>query len=298
MLCYAIVLVSLPRLAGAELAKGKTMLLWPIHLNLLPFSSPSAPSLEPATLGDELTDIALAGFKDYVSEILPKELQIDEQLSKQYNSSDHSRVNVAFLRWQKRVFADLHNISVEELTSRGDWAPHLQAVRYDWPQLYQSAGFKKLKTRISELSRVYLKRSGYKQLPKQFRIFIWVEVFQTGDAMRPWVRTDGAYLTGRYFSSFEKGSLKLNFEDPRGINPPYGKTNSIAPYEGMMALFPAWVSQFITPNMRSQTAVSFNFLVYAADGNTLNWEEDLTAKIEVVKDLAIKLGSESVRPGK
>merc|ERR1712094_167930 len=90
------------------------------------------------------------------------------------------------------------------------------------PELYGSPEFAKLKLRIAELTRLYLKRTGYNRedLPKKFHEFVWVEVYDKGDALRPGARTDGAYLLGRYFASAKRGAVKLNFEDPRGATLP------------------------------------------------------------------------------
>jgi len=156
-------------------------------------------------------------------------------------------------------------------------------VDYTWPELYENAAFKRLRVRIAELSKLYLKRTGYEDLPSRFRIFIWAEVFRRGDALRPGVRTDGAYLTGRYFASATRGSLKLNFEDTRGINPPYGKTFSHAPFEGNLVLFPTWASHFITPNMRDDTVVCYSFLVYPPDGSGISWKDDRTTQVKVMR---------------
>ncbi|CAK0887325.1 unnamed protein product [Prorocentrum cordatum] len=204
-----------------------------------------------------------AGCQEYLKNVLPRELEIDPQMreeisptegtdprnpSQEFDRLDHgSRVNLAFLRWQKRVYADREGLDVESMSARGERAPRLPGINYTWPALYDSPDFKRLQTRIADLTRLYLKRTGYRSsdIPRRFHQFVWVEVYEKGDALRPGARTDGAYLLGRYFASAKRGALKLNFEDPRGINPPYGKTFSHQVYEGNVVLFPTWTSHFI-----------------------------------------------------
>ncbi|CAE8599020.1 unnamed protein product [Polarella glacialis] len=258
-------------------------LLWPLQVNSIPLSTPSVASLEPPEFGTELTKLGLAGFKAYLNSTLPLELEIDEQFAREFHESDHSRVNIAFLRWQKRVFAEKYNVPAEGLTSRMERIPRLEGIQYTWDELYNNAAFKQLRRRISALSRVYLKRSGHaaEELPKKFRIFTWVEVFRRGDSLRPWARTDGSYLMGRYFPTVVHKSMNLNFEDPRGINPPFGKTHSHEVFEGNLVLFPSWASHFITPNMVNKTAVCFAFLVYPPDGPTLDFEDDQTGSLVI-----------------
>jgi len=269
-------------------AQGKIALLNPLHFSSVPLSSPKdepgAVALEPPTFGRRLRNIGLRRFREYLHSVLPQELQIDEQMREEFNQLDHgSRVNLAFLRWQKRVYAEREGLDVEAMSARGERTPMLPGINYSWPELYDSAEFKKLKVRIGELTRLYLKRTGYKNedLPKKFNEFVWVEVFEKGDALRPAARTDGAYLLGRYFASAKKGAVKLNFEDTRGINPPYGKTYSHLVYEGNVVLFPTWSSHFITPNMFNYSVVSYCFLVYPEGGNTLHWSDDRTSSITV-----------------
>jgi len=279
---------------GAKV-QGKITYLWPIHFSSIALSGPGGdnPSLEPIGFGKELASIGMRGFKEYLTKTLPRELELDEELAARWAQSDHSRVNIAFQRWQKRVFADLYRVPAEGLTSFGDMAPRLEGINYSWPELYESAAFARLKSRIVELSRLYLKRSGYTDIPSKFRVFVWVEVYDKGDAMRPGSRVDGAYLAGRYFASVEKGSIKFNFEDPRGINPPFGKTYSHAPFEGNLVLHPVWNSYFMTPNMKSYPAISYAFLVYPAEGSKLNFQDDLTGDLKVSRSFSSAWRSKS-----
>lgn len=280
-LCLGPALAASGAGAAAAAAQGSMRLLWPIHFSSAPLSTPQGSALEPPELGQELTLIAKARYEAYLSETLPKELEADPDLAAEFGKADHSRVNLAFFRWQKRVFADAEEVPPEQLSARGELAPRLEGIDYTWPELHQSSAFQRLRMRITELSRLYMRRSGYDTIPPTFRIFVWAELYSYGDALRPVAFTDGAYVMGRYFASVRKGSLKFNFEDPRGINPPYGKTFSHAAYEGNIVLFPAWTSQLITPNMHNYTAVCFAFLVYPPSDDRLDWADDKTGKMEV-----------------
>lgn len=267
---------------GAPL-QAKITYLWPIHMATVPLTkqAPEGSSLEAPILGQELAKIGLDGFEKYLSSTLPKELELDKPFAQHFRSEDHSRVNNGFIRWQKRVFADRVGVPPTQLTSLGQSIPRLEGIDYGWPELYGSAAFKTLSDRILELSRLYLKRVGYTEIPEQFRLFIWAEVFKKGDALRPGTRTDGAYLAGKYFASGKAGCAKLNFEDSRGINPPFGKTFSHTVEGGNMVLFPVWSSYFVSPNMRDEPLVSYGFMLYPAEGNTLHFRDDLTASLAV-----------------
>lgn len=272
--------------------KGLVKLLWPIHFTSMPLSTPERSALESPDFGAQLSRIAVEAFEKYRASTLPRELEIDKTFAEEFANSDHSRVNLAFARWQRRAYGDRFGINVHGLTARGEYAPRLEGIDYKWPEFYDSPLYKTLVMRFEQVAKLYMKRTGTRDIPKRLRIFPWVEVFLKGDAQRPWARTDSAYLMGRYFAQQEKGGLKFNFEDPRGINPPYGKTFSHAAFQGNLILFPTWLSHFITPNMLNQTSVCFAFLVYPPGGEApLDWEDDATGSLVVERPMQIKNNS-------
>jgi len=273
-----------PQPGRRPVVEGQVKLLWPIHFSSMPLSTPSKSSLEAPEFGAEIARIGLEGFKKYVASTLPRELEIDKYFAEEFANSDHSRINLAFMRWQRRAFASRFRVNVNALSARGDVSPSLEGVDYTWPELYDSKFYKTLIMRFEQVAKLYMKRTGTKDIPKRLQIFPWVEVFEFGDSQRPWARTDSAYVMGRYFAKTQKGSLKFNFEDPRGINPPYGKTFSHGAFEGNLILFPTWLSHFITPNMLNTTAVCVAFLVYPPDMN-LDWEEDMTGSLVLERTL-------------
>lgn len=283
-----------------DMVEGRINLLWPIHFSSMPLSTPDKASLETPEFGAELSRIALDCFRRYRDTILPQELKIDKKYAAEFAESDHSRVNLAFLRWQKRVFCERTGVQADELSGRGESAPKLDGIDYSWRELYDNPIYKQLLTRFNQVARLYLKRTGYASgddsLPSKLRIFTWVEVFDKGDAQKPWARTDGAYAMGRYFSQAKQNGLKFNFEDPRGINPPFGKTFSHAAFQGNLIMFPTWLSHFITPNMDNSSQVCFGFLVYPPDGDALDWEEDKTGSVEVPSGVAIPLSGYKAFP--
>lgn len=275
--------------ADEESVTAKLRLLWPIHFTAVALSSSDRLSLEPSDFGHVLAKMGLDGFRRYVNETLPKELELDKRMALEFRDADHSRVNKAFRRWQKRVYADKTRIRVQQLSGNGEYAPRLKGINYNWDEFYAHPAFTRLHGRIDQLTRLYLKRTGGADIPKKFRIFSWVEVFDEGDAQRPMSFTDGAFVMGKYFVSLPRAeALKLNFEDPRGINPPYGKTFSYQAYQGSIVLFPTWVSHFITPNMHKETVVCISFIVYPPDGNSQDWEDDRTGSLEVSRSFQVE----------
>lgn len=273
----------------SDVVKAKLRLLWPIHFTSVALSSSDRTSLEPANFGQVLAKMSLDRFRKYVNETLPKELELDTQLALEFREADHSRVNKAFRRWQRRVFAIKTGTRVGQSSGNGEHAPRLKGIEYIWDEFYNHPASARFNGRIDQLTRLYLRRMGASDFPKKFRIFSWVEVFDEGDAQRPMSYTDGAFVMGRYFASLpSQGSIKLNFEDPRGINPPYGKTFSYEAYEGSIVFFPTWVSHFITPNMNKGTVVCICFIVYPPDGNSIDWEDDRTGSLEVPSSFEVK----------
>jgi len=276
-------------------AKGVVKLAWPIHISKSPMSSSEAASLESPAFGKELAELGLKGFEEYQKQVLPRELELDAPFAEEFRTSDHSRVNLAFLRWQKRVYGEQQKETwnggpVDHLAGRIELSPRLEEINYTWPELYKNATFRRLRSRINELAKMYLTRSGAEPdvLPKRFKIFAWVEIFKKGDSLRPWARTDGGFLMGRYWPQKKKNAMKFNFEDPRGINPPFGKTHHHEADEGYVSMFPTWASHFITPNLFKKPVVCFAFIVYPDDGNTMDFEDDVTASMVKTEPLQLQ----------
>lgn len=264
-----------PQAESKEEEEVQITYLWPILLTSIPLSGKEG--LLPASFGTELAQLGLARYSVYVNSTLPKELELDHAYAAEFERTDHSRVNLAFQRWQKLVFADAKQVPTHQLSSQNEPLAKLPGIGYTWPELYEHQSYGNLQKNIEKLGRRYLLRAGYDELPSTLRIFIWVEVFGKGDAMRPFPRTDGAYCAGKYFASGENGGVKFAFEDPRGINPPFGKTFNHEVFPGNIIFFPVWASYFITPNMKKTPVVSYSFLIYPPEGNTRDWRQDKTA---------------------
>merc|ERR1711959_640035 len=89
--------------------------------------------------------------------------------------------------------------------------------------------------------------------------------FQQGDFQRPhnhFYGERGAVAAGVFVVKAVKNSIKIRIEDPRGINPPYGKSLIVDDVlSGMLHLFPAWLGHMITPNLVNKTAICLSFVV-------------------------------------
>lgn len=252
-------------------------------MSSIPLSTPGEAALEVPEFGENLTKIGLKTFRYYIDSVLPKELAEDEAFAAWFNVTDHSRLNLGFQRWQMNIFSRTSGMDLAHLGIHVPRSPLLPSVSYEWPELFDSPEHKKLLKHVFQHSALYLARTGYpkEKIPKQFRIASWAEVFGKGEAMAPRSHLSGAYLMGRYWVQAKKKSLKLNFEDPRGINPPYGKTYSKHVYTGELVLHPTWVSHFITPNMEDDVAVCYVFLVYPAGADALAGEDDLSTAMVI-----------------
>merc|ERR1712107_976555 len=123
----------------------------------------------------------------------------DKVFAYNFERADHSRVNLAFKRWQTRVFAAYNGLPIKRVLQHGEIAPKLEGVNYTWPELFEHKNYKKLIGRVRQLGKAYLKRSGFdpqvlkRENPNsKMLIFPWVEVFNFGEALRPMSRSDGA----------------------------------------------------------------------------------------------------------
>merc|ERR1712096_21007 len=165
----------------------------------------------------------------------------------------------------------------------GEDMPRLPDINYSWPELYNNPRLSELNQHIKEIIRPYLTRCGVTDIPDDFLVYTWVEVFQRGDATKPGSRIQGSHVAGRFFAQAEPGSIKFNIDDERGINPPFGKTYSYMAKPGFLLVHPSWHSYIVTPNMRDTPVVTFAFLVYSANGTRLAFDKDPTVDVKVSK---------------
>jgi len=268
--------------------------IWPTTTWSVPLTTPTngGKSLLDASLVERLADMGEKAFDTYVNDILPKELEADSQFAREFAASDATRINAGFSRWQKRVYSDLKKVPLIELSWDGSPIPKYKKVNYKWQELYDSREYKSLRFQIERLTGMYLNNlgKGDDQTRRRFRTFIWVEVFRQADSMRPHVHT-GAHTAGVFFSRYssDEGAQKFAFEDPRGINPPFGKTHNHQPQQGELLIFPSWASHFVTPHPMNSTNVFFNFVCWPPDGAPeLDWEDDTTGDYVYTKQLNIK----------
>lgn len=290
--------------AGAKEAPGDSIqqdvkYVWPIttwKVPLTPFPGPgNGKALEDRSLASNLADIAIKAYDKYMKDILPFELKADPQFAEEFANGDSTRMNLAFLRWQKRVYADVKKgqVPLDELSWDGKPIPKHKGIDYTWRELYSSPEFKKLRSQLNRLSGMYLSYAGRNDEGERprFRIFIWASVFRFADSMRPLART-GAMVTGTFFAKYHsdrRGAQKFAFEDPRGINPPFGKTHNHQPREGELIMFPSWASHFITPQPKNFTNVFFQFVVWPQEGaRDFDWEDDATGDYTYRKQFNIK----------
>mmetsp|Transcript_133374 Transcript_133374/g.231664 ORF Transcript_133374/g.231664 Transcript_133374/m.231664 type:complete len:368 (-) Transcript_133374:47-1150(-) len=293
-----------PRASGppenADVIPQDVHYIWPVNVWSVPLTSypgQGAPGLEHPALLRTLTTIGERAFDRYVRDVLPRELEADPVFAEEFAQLDGSRVNQGFARWQKRVFSRLKRVPLDELSMDGKPIPRYQNISYEWPELYESKEYKLLRRHINKIASSYLssmsKEGGDER--QRMRIFIWVEVYRFADSRKPLALT-GSMVTGvlfaRYMSQYGRGAQKFNFEDPRGINPPFGRTHSHQPRQGEMLLFPSWSSTFITPNPVNNSNVFFNFLCWPQGGSReFDWEDDVSGDYVYRKQFSIK------RPG-
>lgn len=279
-----------PALAAAEAEEDgvgqEVQYLWPVSLAVVPLTTDDYPhkgdlALEDPGLGRVLAQTGEECYKRYLRDVLPQELEKDPKFAAEFGDADASRVHRAFLRWQKRVFAKVSKAKVEWLDWDGKPVPEIPGVDYTWREFYGSREYRVLRKRIEQSVDAYLTSiNGNPHDYHPYRTFIWAEVYRQGDFQRPHTHT-GAVAAGTYVAQYARtnaGAQKIAIEDPRGINPPYGKTHNHQPTQGELLIWPAWTGHFVTPHPVNATNVYFSFLAWPPGGSPdFDWEDDSTA---------------------
>jgi len=235
--------------------------------------------IEDAQFANELARIATVGYKGFLKHVLPAELANDTDFAERYYADDTSRLNRAFLRWQKRVYAKTFRKPYNELNWDGSPMPFLPGVKYEWNSFYKSKIYADFIKHVKSLTRSYLSAAtGAKDKGQEedFMVMAWAEVYKTGAYQRPHTHT-GAVCAGhfvvRYPESEGGKTQRLMFQDPRGINPPFGNSHWHDTVEGELVMWPSWAPHMLTPGNFSTIYISF--LVWPEDGaSDLDWEDD------------------------
>ncbi|CAJ1344170.1 unnamed protein product [Effrenium voratum] len=209
-----------------------------------------------------VAEIGHKGFEFYLNKVLPKELKKDKDFAADFALEDESRWNKGFFRWQKRVYSMVTGIGVEEILWDGKPVPQLPGVSYAWDELHSSKHMQSMTVKkILGHMAAYKKASEATVDPsaKRFRFIPWVEVYRAGEFQVSHTHT-GSPVVG-ILALRCNGKQRMSFEDPRGVNPPFGWKHHIDFREGDLIMFPSWASHLMEPNRGNGTNVFLSFAV-------------------------------------
>jgi len=235
----------------------------------------------------QMADIAERGFHRYLKEVLPVELKVDEPFAAEFQVADESRWNLGFLRWQKRVYSKATKISIEEILWDGKPVPALKGVSYHWDELLSQKTMATIVKRISPILGTYKKVSDANldlSRNRRIRFIPWVEAYRPGEFQHPHTHT-GSPIVGIIALRCGSESQRIAIEDPRGINPPFGRKYSHAFKQGDVIVFPSWASHLMEPNRHNGTNIFLSFAVQGEEGvKEFDWEDDgIGALVKTVK---------------
>eukprot|EP00930_Biecheleria_cincta_P075601 TRINITY_DN62784_c0_g1_i1.p1 TRINITY_DN62784_c0_g1~~TRINITY_DN62784_c0_g1_i1.p1 ORF type:complete len:312 (+),score=33.62 TRINITY_DN62784_c0_g1_i1:44-979(+) len=220
----------------------------------------------------EIADVGAKGFASYTDSVLPKELDRSPEFAAWFENADASRYNLGFFRWQKRVFAQLTRIPYQEILWDGNPVPKLKGVDYTWPAFHN--GFQSIKQDILGVVNSYAQQGGIAMPSGRLRFIPWVEVYRPNEFQHPHTHT-GSPFVGMFAASCEEASQSVTIEDPRGINPPFGRKQRFVMQSGDLIIFPSWASHFLEPNRGTSTNVFVSFAIQGEGGpQEFDWEDD------------------------
>lgn len=235
----------------------------------------------------QMADIAERGFHRYLKEVLPVELKVDEPFAAEFQVADESRWNLGFLRWQKRVYSKATKISIQEILWDGKPVPSLKGVSYHWEELLSQKTMATIVKRISPILGTYKKVSDANLdlgRNRRIRFIPWVEAYRPGEFQHPHTHT-GSPMVGIIALRCGSESQRIAIEDPRGINPPFGRKYFYAFKQGDVIVFPSWASHMMEPNRHNGTNIFLSFAVQGEEGvKEFDWEDDgIGALVKTVK---------------
>jgi len=248
--------------------------IWPMTVWNLPLQDVSREDRK------QLAEIALDGYNSYLKDVLPAEKKKSPAWAKQFEHIHEDQLNQGFLRWQKKVFSKRMHIPVEDLNWDGKPVPSVPGVSYKWDAFYKSKQYKTLRKTLMKLGNHYI-GSFQENHPGMGRlqILMWAEVFGPMEYQLPHSHT-GALLAGAFCVKHKRNpeeAQKLIFKDPRGSNPPFGRTHEYPVTHGEVLFWPSWAPHYVSANPLNTSTVWWHFLMWPEGGaRDLDWEDDPT----------------------
>ena len=180
---------------------------------------------------EEIYEAVMTGFKQWRSEAEVR----GEKLC--HTSSSASGVNERFFRMQQALYND----------GKAVWAP-----------LRDSVAAQQLRRAIFQNVRAYLEAASASDssdggqgdsrqdgIGSPDDLFVWATVHQACIGHLPHVH-ESSQASGVYYVSAPPGSGALVLEDPRGPRPPFTNRVINRPREGLLIIFPPWLSHHVT----------------------------------------------------
>lgn len=224
--------------------------LWSTHMEAVPLTS-DVGGLEPPSFHRRIAAEAINGWRAFRHKIAPG-LPDGHPLKRHLSERHAGALNDAFFHWQKNLF-EQHGNFWRSVELRDPDPNNLQKSNTTWPEMEALPEYQRLRTYVNKLSRRYLVRSGID--PKiayglNYSLFNWAAVHGPGEFHGPHTHV-GEYHVAVFYAAVGPGSGKLRFTDPRGHNPPFGRTMTVTPKSGTLYMFPSWLSHMATVSQAS-----------------------------------------------
>jgi len=227
--------------------------LWGAHVEVIHLTTDNG-GFEPPSFHQRLAMEAIAGwarFRDRIVPGLPEDHELKEILRQKFAGA----FNDGFYRFQKDLF-DAGGDLEESLSGRTDEWSRPPGANSSWPEMQELPEYGRLRQIVEALSRRYLIRTGLPPavaMSLNYSIFSWASVHGPGEFHEPHTHV-GDYHVGVFYAQAGEDAGMLRWGDPRGQNPPFGKTMFHVPKSGDLVLFPAWLSHMVTATVPETSA--------------------------------------------
>jgi len=252
-------------------------------------SHAQGPALDTTALQEELNSLAI----NILTIFDTMWASTPEKHSGAFEDAGRDQHGAAFSRWQRDVLSrhkrnPLRNTSVPVSATGKVNAVSAEAETSLLKLLSNSDAYARIRRWAVSLGEHYLQDAAQLSVSEEapLQAMVWCEALRHADMVGPEAHF-GSVAAGLVWSRQQQSVRRWVFQDPRGINAPFGRRYEVNADEGVAAVFPSFLSYYVEPggpneghDTMAEVALLWRFAVWPpVPESEWSWVDDPLAQV-------------------